>query len=119
MPVHIEIVDNGIGRCGSGVELSVYFCSLEAIQNVVKHAGRGTRATVTLERDRDTVRFSVEDDGAGFDPGEEVDGFGLTSIRDRLAAFGGELEIVSSPGEGTTVRGTVPAYAEVRTGERS
>ena len=119
MPVHIDIVDNGIGRCGSGVELSVYFCSLEAIQNVVKHAGRGTRATVTLERDRDTVRFSVEDDGAGFDPDEEVDGFGLTSIRDRLAAFGGELEIVSSPGEGTTVRGTVPAYAEVRTGERS
>lgn len=119
MPVHIEIVDNGIGRCDPGVEVSVYFCSLEAIQNVVKHAGRGTPATVTLDRHGDTISFSVEDDGAGFDPGENVDGFGLTSIRDRLAAFGGELEIISSPGEGTTIRGTVPAYAAVRPGERS
>jgi signal transduction histidine kinase len=115
-PVSIEIVDNGIGRCDPSVEASVYFCALEAIQNAVKHAGRRARVTVTLERTGDTVQFSVDDEGVGFDPGDgsNGNGLGLVSMRDRLAAFGGELDIVSSSGEGTSVRGTVPAYAKAR-----
>jgi signal transduction histidine kinase len=70
--------------------------------------------TVTLERTGDTVQFSVDDEGVGFDPGDgsNGNGLGLVSMRDRLAAFGGELDIVSSSGEGTSVRGTVPAYAK-------
>jgi signal transduction histidine kinase len=107
-PVEVEVVDTGIGRCAPAVEATLYFCSLEAIQNVMKHAGPRTRVTVTLERRGNDVQFAVVDDGAGFDPRERSEGIGLVSMRDRLGAFGGELEIVSSPGAGTRIRGTVP-----------
>ena len=107
-PVPIGLVDNGIGRFDPAIEAAVYFCSLEAIHNAVKHAGRGVHVTVTLERRGDTVRFFVDDDGVGFDPHEQADGLGLVSMRDRLTAFGGKLDIVSEPGAGTSVRGTVP-----------
>jgi glucose-6-phosphate-specific signal transduction histidine kinase len=63
---------------------------------------------VTVGRDRDRVHFAITDDGVGIDHSERVAGDGLTGMRDRVGAVGGELEIVSSPGRGTTVRGTIP-----------
>ena len=52
--------------------------------------------------------FEVRDDGAGFDPALAGEGHGFVNMRDRLGAFGGELEVRSVVGEGTTIRGTVP-----------
>ncbi|HSC51486.1 MAG TPA: ATP-binding protein [Gaiellaceae bacterium] len=107
-PVPIEVVDRGFGRCDPEVEACIYFCALEAVQNAVKHAGRDIRVEIVLRREGPTARFAVHDDGVGFDPEAERDGLGLVSMRDRLAALGGELAISSVPGEGTTVRGAVP-----------
>jgi signal transduction histidine kinase len=45
----------------------VYFCSIEAVQNAVKHAGPDARVTVTFARSGDDVRFAITDDGAGFE----------------------------------------------------
>ena len=86
----------------------MYYSVLEAIQNVAKHAGRGARAIVTLERFVGDCSFTVEDDGIGFDAEATPEGFGLVSIRDRIGAIGGEVEISSGTGRGTTVRGVVP-----------
>ena len=47
-PMRISVVDNGIGRCSRTIEAAIYFCTTEAIQNVVKHAGHEARATATL-----------------------------------------------------------------------
>jgi signal transduction histidine kinase len=91
------------------VEAAIYYCVAEAIQNTTKHAGTGARVAVSLERLSDKVSFAVIDDGLGFGPGPDGSGIGLVSMRDRLGAVGGELEIVSSRGGGTTVRGRVPA----------
>jgi signal transduction histidine kinase len=52
--------------------------------------------------------FEVRDDGAGFDTALAAEGHGFVNMRDRLGAFGGELEVRSAVGEGTTIRGTVP-----------
>lgn len=78
----------------------------ELLLNVVKHSG-ARRVAVGLRRVDGTVRATVEDDGAGFDPsvlgshrGREG-GFGLFSIQERLAFSGGRLEIESQPGRGT------------------
>jgi signal transduction histidine kinase len=81
---------------------------LEAVQNTAKHGGRGVRATVRLAREGRELRFSVTDDGAGFDPTRRGDGIGLVSMRDRVGAAGGTLDVVSRPGEGTAVVGVVP-----------
>jgi signal transduction histidine kinase len=54
------------------------------------------------------LRFEVRDDGQGFDPDTVTTGIGLTSMRDRVAAVGGEVTIWSRPGHGTRVSARIP-----------
>jgi signal transduction histidine kinase len=84
----------------------VYFCALEALQNVSKYADASSAAVRLAESDG-WLEFDIEDDGRGFDPGA-VRGSGLQGMADRLDAIGGSLDIESRPGRGTIVRGQVP-----------
>ena len=106
--MHVRVVADGVGRHAPTVEEAVFFCVREAIQNAAKHAGAGAHVTLATKRRDEGFEFEVGDDGPGFDPREQSGGFGLTSMRDRIAAIGGELEISSAPGQGAHVRGTVP-----------
>jgi signal transduction histidine kinase len=105
IPVSVEI--DGIGRYPQEAEAAVYFSCLEALQNVAKYA-HATSATVRLAQADRTLSFEVSDDGRGFDPAAASRGSGLQGIADRLAALGGELEVHSAPGDGTTVAGRLP-----------
>jgi signal transduction histidine kinase len=105
-PVHID--GDGVGRLPPAVESAAYFCCIEALQNVAKHAGAGARASVRLQVANGALEFRVSDDGAGFDRGAVTDGQGLLNLRERLGALGGDAEITSAPGRGTTVLGQVP-----------
>src|SRR5262249_30846403 len=105
--VPVTIVADGVGRLPSETESAVYFCCLEAMQNVAKHADGAARIEIALRRD-DDLRFEVADDGCGFLPDRGAGGSGLTGMRDRLAAVGGELRVESAPGKGTRVSGRVP-----------
>jgi signal transduction histidine kinase len=81
----------------------------EALSNALRHAG-ASEIRVTVEGDGDTV-LSVADDGIGFDPEARsiaARRLGLVSMRERIEAAGGTFEIVSAPGQGTTVRASVP-----------
>ena len=102
-------VDGSLPRQSEAVELAVYFCCLESLQNAAKHAGPGTTVTVRLAQDDGRVLFSIEDDGIGFDPAAIPKGAGLTNLGDRVAAVGGELRIESRPGGGTRIAGDLPA----------
>ena len=53
-PVVVTVDDAGIGRCPRTIEAAIYFCAIEAVQNVIKHAGDGARVTITLGRERPT-----------------------------------------------------------------
>ena len=110
-PLGIRVTDEGVGRCSASIETAIYFCALEAIQNTIKHAGPGARVVVVLRRVAGCVAFTISDDGVGMDEGMPSGGIGLTSMEDRIGAVGGELEVASAPGQGTTVRGTVPDAA--------
>jgi signal transduction histidine kinase len=105
VPVSVET--DGIGRYPQEAEAAVYFSCLEALQNVAKYAG-ATKATVRLAQTNGSLTFEVSDDGIGFDPAAASRGSGLQGIADRLAALGGELEVRSAPGDGTTVAGRLP-----------
>ena len=109
IPVGLTVDADGVGRFDPSAELAVYFCALEAVQNATRHGGDGVVVEITFARDGGDVAFAVRDDGAGFDVRTVRGGAGLTSMRDRLDAIGGRLEIDSEPGRGTTVRGRVPA----------
>ena len=104
-PVPVSMAVNGDDRYSQDVEAAVYFCCLEALQNVAKHAPEAHAVAISLERNGD-LRFSVNDDGPGFDA--ETAGNGLVNMRDRVSAVGGTLEINSSPGAGTEIAGHVP-----------
>jgi signal transduction histidine kinase len=98
VPVQVEAV--GITRYPQEAEAAVYFCVLEALQNVAKYA-KASQATVRLQEADGALAFEVEDDGAGFDTKARGYGTGLQGMADRLAALGGELEVTSSPGSGS------------------
>ncbi|MDX1692062.1 MAG: sensor histidine kinase, partial [Acidimicrobiia bacterium] len=106
-PVPVRVEADGVGRHDRQVEATVYFCVLEALQNVAKYAG-ASEVRVVLGRTNGEVRFTVTDDGAGFDPGDARAGSGLSNMADRLSAVSGTLRVDSAPGRGTTVSGAIP-----------
>jgi len=83
----------------------------EALANVRRHSG-ARRATVTLGTADDAVLVEVEDDGRGLVLGEPA-GMGLTGMRERALALGGELEVEDARGAGTRVLLRVPLPALV------
>jgi len=106
-PIPVRVTDHWVGRCSPTIEAALYFCALEAIQNAAKHAGDGARVMVDLDRNGDRVDLSIEDDGPGFQPAGVSGGMGFVTMRDRIGAVGGELEIISQPGGGVTVHVTI------------
>jgi signal transduction histidine kinase len=106
-PLPVGIEADGIGRYPPDAEAAVYFCTLEALQNVAKYA-RASQATVALSCPDGHLEFTITDDGAGFDTTTATYGTGLQGMADRLAAAGGALRIHSAPGLGTTISGTLP-----------
>ena len=105
-PMPTSVTAKAVGRYPQDVEAAVYFCVLEALQNVAKYAG-ATRAEVRLAASGHSLEFTVTDDGAGFDPGSKAYGTGLQGMADRLHAHGGSLTVRSAPGAGTTIAGRV------------
>jgi signal transduction histidine kinase len=101
----------------AGVDLSAYRIVQEALTNVVKHAGP-TRAQVVVDfRDHD-VRVEVTDDGRGavtsVSDGRAGTGHGLIGMRERVQAFGGDLEVGPRPDGGFRVAARLPLAVEGR-----
>jgi signal transduction histidine kinase len=107
--IPVEVIADGTGRYPREVEAAVYYCCLEALQNVQKYA-RATKATIRLGDDDGGLRFSVSDDGSGFDPQRRPQGAGLRNMADRLDSLGGTLTITAAHGQGAVVTGTLPAF---------
>jgi signal transduction histidine kinase len=113
VPVAVET--EGVERYPKEIEAAVYFCVLEALQNVQKYAGGG-RATVRLRGGGDALTFEVEDDGAGFDPVTQPKGSGLQNMEDRLDALGGSVTVTSVPDCGTRIAGSIPVAMALAVG---
>src|SRR5439155_2152278 len=108
MPVTVDA--DSLGRYPQEAEAAVYFCCLEALQNVAKYADASS-VRVKLGIEDGELTFEVSDDGRGFDSATTPLGSGLQNMADRLAALGGTVEVQSQPGAGTTVRGRIPVPA--------
>lgn len=95
-------------------EINVYRIVQECVTNIIKHA-HATEASVTMMRDNGVVSVTIRDNGKGFVPhskdaganGNEPRGFGLIGIAERARLFGGEPQIHSVPGQGTTIHMTL------------
>jgi signal transduction histidine kinase len=106
LPTSAEI---NVERHNQEIEAAIYFCCMEALQNAGKHAGEGASATVRVWEDGDALHWQVADTGAGFDASAAAgDGHGFLNMRDRMGAFSGTLNVISSVGAGTTIEGRIP-----------
>jgi signal transduction histidine kinase len=105
LPVHVDA--DGVGRYAQQTEAALYFCTLEALQNVQKYAD-ASAAEVRLREAGGQLVVEIIDDGSGFDPRTVSRGAGLTNMEDRLDALGGTLDVQSCPGTGTRLRVSIP-----------
>jgi signal transduction histidine kinase len=98
----------------AGVDLSAYRIIQEALTNVVKHAGPATAQVTICYRDQE-VTVEVTDDGRGVGAvagdGRKGTGHGLIGMAERVAAFGGDLEVGPRPGGGFRVAARLPVAA--------
>jgi signal transduction histidine kinase len=91
------------------LETAVYRIVQEALTNATKH-GHAKRAIIEVTENDRTVCATVRDDGAGFDPTGETEGFGLLGMRERAELLGGTLAVDSAPGRGSTVTVSFPVH---------
>jgi signal transduction histidine kinase len=103
--VPVEVEAQLGDRVPEPVELAAYFVVSEALTNVVKYAN-ASQARVRVERVDGRVVVEVADDGVG--GAEPRRGSGLRGLADRIAALGGNFEVDSAPGVGTTIRASIP-----------
>jgi signal transduction histidine kinase len=112
IPVRVAVA---AGRLPREVEVAIYYCCSEALQNVARHSG-ARRAQLMVKSTEGAVEFEVADDGcgliaagaAGGNGTGRAAGVGLGNMRDRVEVLDGTLEIDSEPSRGTTIRGWVP-----------
>lgn len=109
LPIAAEVSMDGLApdaRFGPDIEGAAYFFVCEALGNVLKHA-RATKACVRLQAGKGHLTVEVRDDGQGFavDTAAQT---GLCGLRDRIEALGGQMDIASTAGRGTSVRARLP-----------
>lgn len=117
--MQIEVVcPDDLSGLGEALNLTVYRLVQEALNNVMKHSqARHARVEVARDLRGETLAIAVSDDGVGSAGPERGGGFGLIGMRERAAALGGALEVVTRPGDGFRVRVVLPAASDGRNGD--
>ena len=89
------------------VSTTVYRLAQEALTNVMKHS-QANQIKLRIQSNFDELWLMVEDNGIGFDPTQTTAGFGLNSMQERAVAMGGQLSIVTAPGQGCQLTAKLP-----------
>jgi signal transduction histidine kinase len=104
LPLGVE-VSIPAERWDPNVEGTAYFVVCEALTNVAKHSGAHRARVAVLARDTE-LSMKITDDGSG--TAAFVDGGGLSGLRDRVRALGGDMSLRSAPGQGTEISVRLP-----------
>ncbi len=113
-PVPTSVKVEGLGQYPREIAAAVYFCCVEALQNVAKHAPGARSAAIVLRETDSELCFAVSDDGPGFRHDSARVGAGMVNMRDRITSVGGNLTVDSRPGRGTRVNGRIPLSPPAR-----
>lgn len=111
--VSIELHDGADGesaRLSEELETALYRVVQEALTNAAKH-GLAKRAVIEVRQQDGRIQLLVRDDGRGFDPDKRTEGFGLMGMSERVALLGGDLDVSSAAGKGTTIAASLPVQA--------
>ena len=110
LPVEVHLCGD-LGSLPQGVEVSAFRIVQEALTNVRRHAGPVGRVDVSVRRDGGALTVEVADDGRGASADASAPGFGLVGMKERVAAYKGELLAGPRAGGGWRVRATFPVAA--------
>jgi signal transduction histidine kinase len=99
--IELSLEDADVRLC-SAWETAIYRIAQEALTNTIKHA-QASVVRLRLRQEAGLVWFSVSDDGVGFEAKHAHNGLGLLGMRERVAVLGGEFELATRPGQGTTI----------------
>ncbi len=99
-------------RLDKKIELFMFRLAQETLNNIMKHS-HADEFNLIVQDNLNNLRLIVSDNGAGFDLNsvinqQDLGGFGLLNMKERVESFGGEIKIDSTPGEGTVVMATIP-----------
>jgi signal transduction histidine kinase len=109
--VRVSVTERSVPPLDPATEVALYRVAQEALHNALRHSG-GRCVTISVSGASRRIVLEVTDDGSGFDPlSAQGSGLGLTSMRQRAATAGGTVQVVSAPGQGTTVRLEAPVRA--------
>jgi signal transduction histidine kinase len=99
-----QLVVDGLPNLDEDAEMALYRIAEEALNNTLKHA-EASSVTLLLSAREDQVLLEIADDGKGFNLAEQSKGggMGLVSMRERAAALGSDLVIITAPGSGTRI----------------
>jgi signal transduction histidine kinase len=103
----------------SDMAIACFRAVQEALTNVIRHA-RAQHVWIELSRNDGALELAVRDDGVGFDAAKTLDQapsrghLGLLGMKERVQILGGDIEVDSEPGRGTSIRISFPAAAPVR-----
>jgi signal transduction histidine kinase len=89
------------------INTAIYRITQESLTNITKYA-YATEVKLELATIRGNLRLIIQDNGRGFDLGQNTTGFGLHSMRDRTLALGGDFNINSTPGSGCKITVNIP-----------
>jgi signal transduction histidine kinase len=103
-PIPVTVTVSGEPAADLATETALFFLCSEGLTNAIKHA-RATRIMLKLASTAEAIVVTLTDDGVG---GADAFGSGLRGLSDRLGVCGGRLQVVSHPGDGTTLTATVP-----------
>jgi signal transduction histidine kinase len=106
--VRVSVTERSVPPLDPTTEVALYRVAQEALHNALRHSG-GRCVTISVSGASRRIVLEVTDDGSGFDPlSAQGGGLGLASMRQRAATAGGTVQVVSAPGQGTTVRLEAP-----------
>lgn len=104
MEVNLDIDENLAKKLSSHHQLMIFRIVQEQTSNIIKHSEAGS-ASIRLHHQGDLVSLVISDNGKGFDAGNQsaVKGIGMINISNRVNAYNGHMEIITSPGKGCTI----------------
>ncbi|HMK17280.1 MAG TPA: PAS domain S-box protein [Chitinophagaceae bacterium] len=88
-------------------KLMIFRILQEQTNNIIKYAN-AKNVLITLKEENNKISLSITDDGKGFDASIQSKGIGFINIYNRVDAFGGDMELISSPGNGCSLRINFP-----------
>jgi signal transduction histidine kinase len=104
-------VDRGNFELSDRSATAIFRIAQESLRNIARHA-EASEVQIALWQQGDECFLEIADNGKGFDTAcQKRQRFGLIGMRERALVLGGASEIISAPGEGTTVRVRIPVAA--------